>query len=390
MRIIICGDCHIGATYQMGYTDKNGVNTRITDYEKTLNHIVDYAIENGIDAFIQTGDAFDSRKPTPEHMEILNKALRKLSMANITAIVIMGNHDYLRSGESFTSAIASLAAKDYPNVRLILEPEVLKLTGKDQDALNMLLLPYRDRRMYGGKNTEQDSQAYQEEVLNYIKDCEKTIPMVAIGHNFYFDGSYNDYGGTEILVKTETFSQCDMVAMGHYHQFKIFKRKEPIAFYTGSMEKLNFGDEKIDKYFLDYNTLTKQSKIIKSPTRSLQDLTIDLSNCTHDNVISELKLKLDEFELQDKIVRLRILVRDSLISTLNKNEIEKILYARKSFYVSKVIFEPVIFKVIKDNLILKHKDDLSLFRAFLESQSSMDEVDLNDILTEAKKIIEGQ
>jgi exonuclease SbcD len=388
MRVIICGDAHIGAVYGLGET-KNGSNTRIDDYEKTLNYIVDYAIQNNVDAFIQTGDVFDSRTPTPEHMNILNKVLRKLSMANITSIVIMGNHDYRRTGEVYTSAIESLAAKDYSNIRLVLSPEIIELHGKDEEKLKVLLLPYRDRRMYGGKTTEEDSLAYQNEALDLLKECNPQFPVIAIGHNFYFDGSYNDYGGTEILVKPEIFNQCDMIAMGHYHQFRIFRRKDPIAFYTGSMEKINFGDENIDKYFLDYNTKNKQTKIIKTPVRQLQDLVLDLSDFGYDNFYIELENQLSNFSLKDKIVRVRLLVKESLVSILSKNDIEKMLYSKDSFYVSKVIIEPILQRLVKDIEVLQHKDELSLFKAFLETQIDMDSEESKEILLEVKRIIEG-
>ena len=157
MRIVICGDTHIGAVFGLGGPNGLGGNTRVDDYERTLNHIVDYTISTKADVFVQTGDAFDIRTPTPEHLEIFNKVLKKLSSAGILSCVIMGNHDYRRSGDSFTSAISSLAAKDYPNIRLILEPEILTLTGgTNSDGLDLLLIPYRDRRMYGKKGTELD------------------------------------------------------------------------------------------------------------------------------------------------------------------------------------------------------------------------------------------
>ena len=114
MRVVICGDSHIGATFGLGKSNGAGGNTRVDDYKKSLNYIADYCISENVDAFIQTGDIFESRSPTPEHMEIVDDVLKKLSDANITSVVIMGNHDYRRSGDSFTSAISSLPAKNYP------------------------------------------------------------------------------------------------------------------------------------------------------------------------------------------------------------------------------------------------------------------------------------
>jgi exonuclease SbcD len=386
MRIVICGDTHIGAVFGLGGPNGRGGNTRVDDYEKTLNHIISYAIENNVDAFIQTGDAFDSRTPSPEHMSVLNRAIKRLSMANITSVIIMGNHDYRRSGEVYTSAISSLAAKDYPNVRIILEPQVMKFHDRDGNGAEVVLIPYRDRRMYPGKSVEEDSRLYEKEVLSLIDSCTGKVPIVAVGHNFYYSGSYNDFGGHEIMAKINTFKKCDMVTMGHLHQFRIVKKKNPIAIYSGSMEKLNFGDEKVDKYFIDYDTSTKKSTIVKTPSRALSDLKIDLSDCTHDNLIETLEEKVSELKIKDKIVRARISVRDNLMPFIKKSKVENLLYAADAFFISKVIIEPIFNRIVRDEAILNKKDNFSMFKAFIEGQD-LDTDLMKDVLTEAQSIM---
>lgn len=387
MRIIILGDTHIGANFGLGKPTKSGGNSRVDDYERTLNNAVDYAIDNKVDAFIQTGDAFDSRTPAPEHMNVYNRAVRRLSLANITSIIIMGNHDYRRVGDGFTSAISSLAAKDYPNVRIILKPELIKLHGRDKPGANLVLLPFRDRRMFSGKTTAEDSKLYEDEVRSIISLGDPKNPTIAVGHNFYHTGSYNDYGGTEVLAKVDTFNQCDLIAMGHYHQFKIIRKKDPIAIYTGSMEKLNFGDEKVDKYFIDYETETKRVKVIKSPSRQLKDISLDLSDSDHDTFMDDFKSKIEGEDFKDKITRLKVSIRDSLLSFVKKSHLEKILYDEGAFFVSRITLESVFSRVVRDDAILKHKDDFSMFKAFVDNQEGLSDDDKKIILSEAKKIM---
>jgi exonuclease SbcD len=386
MKVIICGDTHIGAVFGLGRSTKTGGNTRIEDYERTLNYIVDYAINNGADAFVQTGDAFDSRTPAPEHMNVLNQAIKKLSMANITSIIIMGNHDYRKVGDTFTSSISSLAAKDYPNVRLVLNPEVIKFHSRSKDGANLILIPYRDRRMYLGKNTEEDSILFEKEIKALIDQCDDN-PRIAIGHNFFHTGSYQDYGGAEVLARPEAFSGCDLVAMGHYHQFKIIKRKEPIALYTGSMEKLNFGDENIDKFFFDYDTNTKKTKVLKCPSRQLLEVSVNMEDSDHVNFLDVFKKKVSEYEIKDKIIRIKVIIKENMTSFIKKSELEKIAYSFDCFYVSKIIIEPIFNRMVRDEAILKHKDDYTMFEAFLNDQSSIEPSEKNLILIEAKKIM---
>ena len=385
MKVVICGDSHIGAVYGLGGSNGSGGNTRIDDYEKTLNYIADYCIDNSVDVFIQTGDAFDKRNPTAEQMEIFNKVLKKLSFHNIFSAVIMGNHDYKKTGPKFTSSLTSLSAKELPNVRVVLEPEMITLTN-DKGILNLLLMPFRDRKLYGGKSTKEDSSIYQAEVTGLI-DGVIDGPIVAIGHNFFYEGSYNDYGGSEILAKVDTFSKCDMVAMGHYHNFKILKKSNPIAIYTGSMERINFGDADSKKVFLEFDTSEKKVKVLSAPIRELWDESINLTTSTFESVDDDIDKLLSEIDISGKIVRLKVILHEKLASTLKRVKLEKKLYDSGAYYVSRVNFEQIYQRLVRDTSILEEKDDFNIFKAFVEGQgfsSSMEK----QILLEAKTIMD--
>ena len=93
MRIVICGDTHIGAVFGLGNPMPDGINTRVRDYEESLNYIIDYCISEKVDVFVQTGDIFESRNPLPEHMQIVDSAVKRLSNVGISTIIMMGNHD---------------------------------------------------------------------------------------------------------------------------------------------------------------------------------------------------------------------------------------------------------------------------------------------------------
>lgn len=386
MRLVICGDTHIGAVLGLGGPNGSGGNTRVDDYEKTLNDIVDYAISTKADVFVQTGDVFDVRNPEPEHIAVVNRCIRKLSNAGITSIWIMGNHDYKRSGDSFTSAITSLAAKDYPNTRIVLKPEVVEISAPNNDKASIVLMPFRDRRMYEGKSCEEDSKLYQLEFDELVDSCDQNNPIVAIGHNFFWEGSYHHYGGAEVLIDPESFAKCDMVAMGHYHQFRILKKKNPIAFYTGSMEKLNFGDANIDKYFVDYNTRSKKVVVKKVKSRLLVDSYINLEDADYTNLYSRVDEEVQKIKVKDAVVRVKIAVKDTLASSVRKPDVQKLLYANGAFYVSKILLDPIHKRVNKNLEILNEKTDISMFEAFLKKQDLTDDIK-EEILKEAKKVM---
>lgn len=384
MKIVICGDSHIGAVFGLGGPNGNGGNTRIDDYEKTINYIADYCINNGVDIFIQTGDAFDKRNPTAEQMEVLNKVLKKLSFHNIFSVVIMGNHDYKKMGQTFVSAITGLSARDQPNVRTVLSPEIINVSGGN-DSVNLLLMPFRDRKLYSGNSTKEDSYLYEQEVQDLLRNKEDG-PVIAVGHNFFYEGSYNDYGGVEVLPRVEAFKGCDLVAMGHYHNFKILKKADPVALYAGSMERINFGDKDVKKVFIEYDSIQKRIKVNTTPVRDLWDDSIDLTNSSFESVLDDLEREISKIDFKDKIARLKVIIPEKLSSSLKRVNIEKRIYEAGAHYVSKINFEHIYQRLVRDTSILEEKDDFNIFKAFVEDQD-FDEEMKKRILLEAQTII---
>ena len=386
MRAVICGDTHIGAVFGLGRPNGKGGNTRVDDYEKTLNSIIDHTIDSSADIFIQTGDLFEHRDPSPQHMKIVDKALKRLSNANIATFVIMGNHDYKRSGSEFTSAISSLAACEYPNVRMLLDPEVVEVCNSKNEKVNLLLIPYRDKRMYSGSNIREQSASYNDHIKDLISKNNSELPMIAVGHNFFFEGSYNDYGGSEVMAAPISFRGCDAVVMGHLHQFRVLQKTAPVCIYSGSMEKSNFGDTGTDKYFIDYSFFDKKIKFCKTQVRALVDRSIDLSGSDFSNIAADLKSSLEEDDYKEKIVRLKLSVDEKLLPAIDKQIIQDDLYKMGAYHVSKIIVESVSKRIVRDSAILNHKDDYSMLEAFVESQD-IDKEYMEELLKEAKIIM---
>tara|TARA_B100000674_G_C37942944_1_gene963481 strand:- start:964 stop:2136 length:1173 start_codon:yes stop_codon:yes gene_type:complete len=389
MRTVICGDVHIGAVFGLGGPNGSGGNSRVDDYLSTLNYIIDYTIDTGAEIFIQTGDLFENRNPDPKHISVANSAFKRLSDANIATFVIMGNHDYIRGDGGFTSAITSMAASEYPNVRMILEPEVITFSNSKNESANLIMLPFRDRKMYRdfGKTCREQSHGYNSEIKDIISNIKNNHPILAVGHNFFYEGSYNDYGGSEVMVDPDAFTGADLAVMGHIHTFSVLRKKPPVCVYSGSMERTNFGDADVDKYFIDYDISNKNIKFKKSPVRDLIDATIDLSEDDFSTCKNSLKKEIENLNVREKIVRLKIRAKESITAAIDKDFAHSYLYDNGAHFVSKVIVEPIVKRVVRDSDILNHKDDYKMFEAFIKSQAFEGNIS-KEILDQAKVIME--
>ena len=385
MKVAVLGDTHIGAVFGLGKPIDGGSNTRIKDYEKTMDYAIQYCIDNNVDVFIQTGDLFEKRNPTPTEIEAVDVAIRKLSSSNIATFIIMGNHDYKRFGGTYTSSLLSMPAKHYPNVRILIKPEVVSVSNERYERINLALMPYRDKRMYSGKSTKECSIAFEEEVKGMYKSANNKYQTIFVGHNFYFESSYNDFGGSEILARPSCFEDFDASFMGHYHNFKEIN-KNSNCFYTGSMERNNFGEAKQDKFMLIYDTSNFGVEKVKLPVKDLQEITVDITESDLSNVSVILDKALTDLEVEGKIVRMKIAIDESMGSLITKGKMEKRLYSLGADYVSKIIVEKKYTKMSRDTSALKEDSDFKMFSKFLESQRINDET-RKKIIKIAKDIV---
>lgn len=386
MNIVVCGDSHIGSVFKMGGANGSGGNTRIDDYEKTLNYLVDHAIDTNADAFIQTGDIFESRDPTLEDMKIVDRALKKLSNAGILSVIIMGNHDLHRMGDTFSSSITSLSSGEFPNVRLVLEPQNIFFTNARGEKVNIFLIPFRHRDMYEGENIKDKSRNFNKHLSDILGEIDNDAPIIAIGHNFFYEGNSGAYGESEVLAHPNTFLECDLVVMGHQHQFRVIKKADPTMLYVGSMEKQNFGEAEHDKFFLDYCVESKKVRVKKTPVRELLLKTIDLSEADLHNYEEIIINEVAELDTKDKIVKIIFLINESLLSVLKKSWVSKLLYDSGAFYVNGILFNPIYKNVVKDTSILENKSDEDKFEAFVKNQKYNDAL-MRKLIVAGKKII---
>ncbi|WP_200907442.1 metallophosphoesterase family protein, partial [Ardenticatena maritima] len=66
-RILHFSDLHIGTENYGRINPETGLSTRLEDFLRAFDFVVDYALENDVDLVLFTGDAFKNRDPSPTH-----------------------------------------------------------------------------------------------------------------------------------------------------------------------------------------------------------------------------------------------------------------------------------------------------------------------------------
>lgn len=388
MKIAILGDVHIGASHGLGKKNKDGSNSRSEDYKSTLDWVANYCFDNSIDVLVQTGDLFEKRSPSRHDFDIAESFLKKMSAYGITTMVIMGNHDYIRTGISHTSALKNLSIDGLPEVSIYLTPDCVQFVNPMGERANLVLMPFRDKRMFEGKSLQEKTYNFNQEILSFINKSDGKSPTIFVGHNFIFEGSYNDFGATEVFAKRDTFHGISAAFMGHYHNSKTFSDQENNrVFYTGSMEKNNFGDRKNDKFLFIYDTKLDKVEKVKMPVRDLMEFNVNLVDSQLEDVYVSLNDQLSKLDFNDKIVRGVFKVKSAHSNLLHKDKIEEKIVKKGAHFVSKITIDAVEEQLVRDLSPLRQEDDFSVLLEYLKMQGNSEER-LTTLMKKAKEIME--
>ena len=216
----------------------------------------------------------------------------RLSRAQIPTILLVGNHDVSPSvarahamEEFSTLSVPHVLVVDKP---LFLGPEDLKqlcVPGKEL-AIQLLAVPWVSRSglmAYLDFQTRDLGQLYEEmekhlsNVLEkWLDQADPNLPAILTAHASV-EGAV--YGGERSVLLGKDFvlpksmvadPRLDYVALGHIHKAQnLNEGNRPPVIYSGSIERVDFGEVKDDKFFVVADVEKGQTEI---DWRKLEDI----------------------------------------------------------------------------------------------------------------------
>ncbi len=94
MKFVHTADAHFGIENYGKIDAKTGIHSRLLDFSRNFECIVDYAIDNNVDFFLFCGDAYKTANPTPTQQKLLAQHMLRLHAARIPVVIVVGNHDH--------------------------------------------------------------------------------------------------------------------------------------------------------------------------------------------------------------------------------------------------------------------------------------------------------
>ena len=114
IKMLHFADVHIGME-NYGRTEPiTGLSTRVVDFLKRVDEMIDYAQKHAVDVAIFAGDAFKNSQPNPTFQREFAHRVRDLSQI-CPVVLLVGNHD-LPSTKARAYSIEIYETLSVPNV----------------------------------------------------------------------------------------------------------------------------------------------------------------------------------------------------------------------------------------------------------------------------------
>ncbi|MBK9747340.1 MAG: exonuclease SbcCD subunit D [Chloroflexi bacterium] len=321
IRVLHFADVHIGME-NYGRTDpETGLSSRVRDFIRRMNEMIDFARENDVDLAIFAGDAFKTRNPNPTYQREFAWCVRDLT-ALAPLVMLVGNHD-LPPTTLKASSIEIYDTLAVPNVWLAdtYENKVIE-TKRGSVVVGAAPYPIRSRLLEevetGGLTIAETDHMLQREMSailnNLAADADQyEFPRVLTGHFTVNGARFGSERGImlgrdiEVLPSDIADPRWDYVAMGHIHKHQnITEGREglPPVVYSGSLERIDFGEEHDPKGFcwveLERGKAVWEFQRVKA--RPFVTIRADLRQA--DDPTGDLIMEIEErIDLDDAVVR---------------------------------------------------------------------------------------
>jgi len=265
ITFIHTADIHFGMENYGKIDATTGIHSRLLDFEKALNHCIDFALEKSVDFFLFSGDAYKTAHPSPTQQKLLMRCLLRLYKAGIPVIIIVGNHDNpLSFGKA--SSLEIFGDMPFNGFHVIDSPQLLNLQTKN-GPIQIVGIPWPTRNSLNINTkhlqstateiTEYISAAVSAIVQDFAQKVDPTFPSVLAGHLTVSSGIFSGsekraiYGNDPVLMPSQlAIEPFDYVALGHLHRYQnLNPHGYPALVYAGSIERIDFGERKEPKGF---------------------------------------------------------------------------------------------------------------------------------------------
>jgi len=338
LHIIHVSDIHFGSGEIHGPLNPDtGLNMRFEDFVSALDKVVDYALKIDADVFLFSGDAYKTANPEPIYQKMFATRLKRLSDSGIKTILLVGNHDQiLRSSNSH--AMSVFQSLSVPGVITIDKPVFMTIDTK-RGKFQLIGLPHVTRHQlvtlekYANLGAAEIDRHLVEQVnavlLGYYQELDPTLPTVSTAH-MTVDRALAGIEQELLVGYTLTFpadifvnQKVDYVALGHVHKYQIIRETQPAIVYAGSLERVDFGEEREDKGFVHVELARGNTKYSFHSINPRPFITLDLNLIGASNPTKAVLDAIEKSIIPGCVLRIRYKIKQEQLADFDERAIRQ-------------------------------------------------------------------
>lgn len=337
IRILHLADIHLGTELYGRLNPATGMSTRVEDFLSTLDRIVEDAFANEVDLALFCGDIYRTRDPNPTYQREFATRVYRLASKGIPVFILVGNHD-LPVSTGRASSLDIFSALEVPNVYIGRRPGVQRVVTR-RGPLQVAALPWVLRSAllvkeeYKNKTLDEINQATADRIERIVRsmvaELDPALPAVMAAHASLMGAVYGSEQsvilGQDIPLQKSVVADpaFDYVALGHVHKHQVLATR-PLTLYCGSVERLDFGEEKEEKGYVLAEVSKGEAVYQFHPLPVRRFLTVDVT-ATGEDPMAEVLAAVAKAEVADTVVRLRVHTNEEKEALILEGELRRAL-----------------------------------------------------------------
>lgn len=357
MKFMHLADIHLGVETHGRLDPTTGLNTRLQDFSRSLGVAIDTGIAEQVDLVVFPGDAYRTCDPSPTHQRELARHVRRLVDAGIPLVMVVGNHDNpVAYGRSSAIEIFGTLAVD--GVTVVAQPQLLRVETKSGPVQlacvpwptrSLLLTKDEYRSLSDSELTARISQLTSDLIAELAAQIDPAYPAILAGHLAAAEAVYSGSErsaliGSEPVLLTSALANpaFDYVALGHIHRHQDLNPKStPPVVYSGSLERVNFGEEREEKGFVigeiqaaggdvarGGRPWSTSYRFFRTPARRF--LTIEVQIGPGDDPTERLLRAIDHHQIDEAVVRLHYAIPEEMAHLVDLKAVQQALKSAQS------------------------------------------------------------
>ncbi len=343
MRLLHFADLHLGVENYGRLDPSTGLHTRLADFARSLEFVVDRALREQVDLVVFAGDAYRNCNPTPTWQRELASHLRRLQQEGVPIAIIVGNHDSPAAFGRATSVdiFNALGLKDtyvfrQPNlIRIATKSGPLQVAGLPWPTRHYLRADDRFKDLSPERMNRQIAQICASQIAEFSEQLDPAVPSVLAAHVTVAEAAYSSSErsamiGDDPVLTAAIFadSAFDYVALGHIHRHQNLNlHGTPPVVYSGSPERIDFGEAGEPKGFclvdLGMNGTQTSFRFVHTPAREF--VTIEADATQAEDPTTAVLAAVEAAEVKDAIVRVIYSLPRGFAERLDANRIRAAL-----------------------------------------------------------------